>query len=137
LNEEGLLSLEFSLHDGDGAFSLDETVVTVGVTFLKLVDLFTLLGKELLEGVNQLKVRGWGHVVVSLKLCLEFAGRHLSILMEGLHHLDTRLKSAFFHLDIAQEADSDGLQGILRPLREPINSGTIDQGWEVFHSVSE
>jgi hypothetical protein len=83
----GLFGLEFGLHDTDRAFSLDQTIVTVGVTILKVLNLCALGSQKNLEGTNELQVRGGGHVVVSLELTLEFPRRLLSILMELLQQL--------------------------------------------------
>jgi hypothetical protein len=112
----GLFGLEFGLHDTDRAFSLDQTIVTVGVTILKVLNLCALGSQKNLEGTNELQVRGGGHVVVSLELTLEFPRRLLSILMELLHHLAAISSNLFFHLDFTQELFSDGLQSILWPL---------------------
>jgi len=74
---------------------------------------------------------------VTLELSEELARGSLSVSVEGLHHLHTALADFVGHLNFTEETDSDGLQGILGPLREPVNGSAVDKGGEVSHSVSE
>jgi len=115
-NKLVLLSFKFSLHDTDRAFGLDQTIVTVGVTILEVLNFSTLLTKENLKGTNELQVRGWGHVVVSPELLHEFPGGILSVLMELLHHFTAVFSDCVLHLNFTKELLGDRLKGILGPL---------------------
>jgi hypothetical protein len=57
--------------------------------------------------------------------------------MECLHELHARGADRLFHLNITEETEGDTLQGILRPLREPINGRAVDQRWEVTDTATE
>jgi hypothetical protein len=57
--------------------------------------------------------------------------------MESLHHFRARFSDSSIHFKFTKEPFGDSLKGIWWPLREPIDCGTVYNGWEISDSVSQ
>ena len=132
-----LLVVDVLLHHDDFLLLLHQFLDSILVAQLLVVEVAPLLVQQGLEHVHKVQETRRSHVVftvcISLKLLaqlnrlsvIDFAGRHDALLQQVIKRR------------IVQLLVSDGVEGLYRPLVEPVQSAAIDERREVSYPVAQ
>lgn len=130
------MNLVLKLGNLDGG--LGQHFETSDKSLLGLADINSLLLQNNSVHGKQLKERGGGHVVTSRELFLEFDGFNFDGLMDALEHFNTGVQVLTkVNIGAGNLTATDTEQGLLGPLREPIDSCASDKGGETTDTGSE
>ena len=128
----------FYIKGGDLSFA-DKSVLENLELYISKGDRVCLVGRngcgksslmKIIEGEYELEVGGWRHIIASLHLLLILLTHLPDALMEVFAHQDTSSSGVRLHLHLLQEPRGDLLQGVHRPLREPVYGAAVDQARE-------